>query len=204
MTKRKRERYPLGMNRILIVAALLLGLLPCAAQAGTYGPGRPFGEAELAALAQAEAYWGQQPTLCTSRTMEVVAPGALGVDEQGRDVGGRATQPEAPMPCGMWIEEDELGDGLCSLVRHEYGHWLSFGHEDPELAQMPPCLKGSAAADGGSYRPPNERVVARRQGWELFREWRAGCRREPIGSRTRHRCFAGVQRFGKRLRERWA
>jgi hypothetical protein len=53
----------------LIVFAALFAVIGCLlaadAEAGDFGPGRPFGEAELGALAQAEAYWGGQPNLCT-------------------------------------------------------------------------------------------------------------------------------------------
>lgn len=191
-------------NRALpmMLCAILFALCAASqAKAGEFGPGRPFGEAELAALTQAEAYWGRQPDLCTSRSMEIVAPGALGVDEQGNDVGARATRPAVRVPCGMWVEEDELGVGLCSLVRHEYGHWLGFGHEDPELAEMPGCLSGSTEASGGSYIPPDPKQVTRQQNWELFREWRAGCQREKAGSRARRRCFAAVGRYRVRLQK---
>lgn len=192
----------LGSGLISIGCALLIYV--AVAEAGEYGPGRPFGEPELAALAQAEAYWGQQPALCMSLSVEVVAPGALGVNEEGGDVGGRATQPISSTPCGMWIEEDELGRGLCSLIRHEYGHWLGFGHEDAELAQLPACIQGSDEASGGVYVPPNPKRVARQQAWDLFREWRAGCREEPNGSRSRQRCFAAAHRYAKRMRHRWS
>lgn len=196
-------------TRIVIVA--LFAVLVCLtwagkADAGYYGPGRPFGEAELVALAQAEAYWGQQPALCTSSSLEVVTPGALGVDEEtGADVAARATKPTGPTPCTMWVEEDVLGDptSLCSIERHEYGHWLGFGHEDAELAQMPGCERGSHAANGGVYVSPNPKRIARRQSWELFREWRAGCQEEPVGSKARRRCFGAVRRYGARLRSIW-
>lgn len=187
----------LVLGSTLVSIGCILLVYVAIAEAGEYGPGRPFEEPELAALAQAEAYWGQQPAFCTSRTLEVVAPGALGVDEQGRDVGGRATQPEVSTPCGMWIEEDELGRGLCSLVRHEYGHWLGFGHEDPELAQMPACEEPSA------YTPPDERVIARRQAWDEWRESQIICFGANPGAK-RQKCFRSLRRKADRIRRHFA
>jgi hypothetical protein len=191
----------------IIVYAALFAMLGCLyashAEAGYYGPGRPFGGAELAAVAQAEAYWGRQPALCTSRTFEVVADGALGEAEQGGPAAGRATQPTAPMACTMWLEEDATADptNLCTIVRHEYGHWLGFGHEDPELAQMPSCVPGSTEASGGVYAPPSRKAVARQQAWAYWREWRAECRE--AGGTYRPQCWRQLRRFTQRLRARY-
>lgn len=187
------------MNRhTLIVFAALVAVLGCLvwvgeAEAGQFGPGRPFGEAELAALANAEAYWGRQPVLCSSRTVEVVAPGALGVDEYGHDVIARATQPVGEaLACGMWVEEDALGPDLCSTIRHEYGHWLGFGHEDAELAQMPLCVLEVAVWEA-------EMRLYRRAEWGGWREFRALCQSRR-NQRGRRPCFRELRDEAQRIR----
>jgi hypothetical protein len=105
----------------------------------------------------------------------------------------------------MYLEEDEVVDptNLCSIVRHEYGHWLGFGHEDAELAAMPGCVAGSTEASGGVYMAPDPRVVARQQAWELWREWRRGCYEEET-PRARHVCFRGLRRYAERTRKHFA
>lgn len=161
----------------LLVLFALLGCLLWAGKAdaewgpGSYGPGRPFGEAELAAMANAEAYWGQQPALCTSRTMEVVAPGALNV---GGIASGRATQPTEPAPCTMWLDEAVVDDWplLCTVVRHEYGHWLGLSHSDKGLAQMEPCF---------------DRIEALR--WRHILTW-GRCEEMRQGTERGRRCWA--------------
>lgn len=137
---------------LVTLAAVLVLAVPAGAA--------PFGPAEEAAWAEAEAYWGVAPALCTTITKEVVPPGSLGVDVQGR-----ATQPTYPQPCGVWIVEG-LGEALCGTVAHEFGHLLGHGHEDPELANMRAC--------GLVVLPDVE--VERRQAWEFWRESRSECR----------------------------
>lgn len=165
----------------------------------SFGPSRPFGPEEEAAFHQAEVYWGAQPVLCTSLTKEVVATEALNGPDTPLPVAGRATQPEYSTRCGIWIEE-KLGAVLCSVMRHEYGHLLGYAHEDPEMAQLPSCDPESNEPSGGIYIPPDKNVTARRQAWELFREWQAECRDKKIGSKARRRCFSATRHYAARLR----
>lgn len=193
--------------RIAILAITGLAVVSgsaSATEAGDYGPGRPFGEAELAAIAQAEAFWGRQPELCTSRKAEVVAPGQLGTrEEDGGEVAGRATRPFAPRPCGMWIEEDDLSRGLCTIVRHEYGHWLGFGHEDPELAQMPACEE-TQPSPYGEAEPGYEiyPVDQKAEAWNRWQMHRRECTK--LRAVRRQECLEVSRRYAEKLRRRYS
>lgn len=172
------------------------------ANAGLFGPSHPFGPEEEAAWTQAEAYWGRQPTLCTSITKEVVAQGALDGPDAPGGAAGRATQPNAPMECGIWIEEG-LGPNLCGVIRHEYSHLLGYSHQDPELANMPRCDSESNDPSGGIYSPADIVVVERNQRWELWREWIRGCREKRLSKSRRATCFRNVRHLAVVTRRWW-
>lgn len=180
-----RTLLAVAMRRVLPLAAVLVVL-----GAGS-ADGRSFGPVEEAAYQEAVTYWGVTPTLCTSVTKEVVAPGSLGVDEEGRDVAARADQPDQiPMPCHVWVEEDALGPQLCTILRHEYGHLLGYGHEDPALNEMPAC-----EVTVPYIETPRER---RREAWKLWRWARTECQmaRGPY----RKRCWNALRREAQKLR----
>lgn len=160
--------------------------------ASLMGTGRAFGSTEMIALQQAEAYWSSQPTDCTTRTLEVVASGALGSAE-GHDLAAYATIPSAePTPCGMWVEEDALSGDLCSLLRHEYGHWLGFTHQDPELATMPACDPEAVL--------PLTQGESRKRIWSSWRRVRTSC--PHLTNRARKRCYLRASRLNLKTLER--
>lgn len=173
------------MKRAALLAAVLLALGAGSAEA------RPFGQVEEAAYQEAAAYWGAMPDLCTSVTKEVVAPGSLGVDEKGRDVAARADQPDQiPMPCHVWLEEDALGPQLCTTLRHEYGHLLGYGHEDPALSEMPACDITVPYVE--------TRSEERREAWKLWRWARTEC--QMAKGPYRKRCWVSLRREAQKLR----
>lgn len=175
-----------ALKRALLLGMVLALLGPSSAHA------RPFGPVEEVAYQEAAAYWQATPTLCTSITKEVVPPDSLGVDEMGNDVGARATRPENPQPCGVWLEEDAVG--LCTLMRHEYGHLLGYGHEDSELSAMPACA-------GETVRYIPTRKEDRREAWKLWRWARTEC----IAARGpyRSKCWRDLKREASHLRSRY-
>lgn len=172
---------------LLATSLLCLAIPACAAAA-------PFGPAEEIAFQEAAAYWGQAPTLCTSIAKEIVPSGSLGVDEEGRDVKGRATQPTGlPVACGVWVEEEALGPHLCTYMRHEYGHLLGYGHEDTELSQMPACeITVPYVAT---------RKEERREAWKNWRWARTEC----VAARGPYRakCWKWLRREAKKIRTRY-
>jgi len=175
----------------LVVYLALFAVLGCLyaahAEAGIYGVGRPFAAAEERAYSMADAYWQRQPNLCTSVHREVVAPGAL-----GENVLGRATMPEAtPIECNLFVVEGLTETELCSVMRHEYGHLLGFGHDDPELATMPPCEAGFE-------------VEQRRWAWQLWHEWQVICLRMKARTPHREHCLHRLRRRANRLRTHFA
>lgn len=173
------------------VVVLLCALAAVATLAAPLASARPFESTEEAAWQEAEAYWGAAPTLCTTITKEVVPAGSLGVDENGRDVAARATQPTIPVPCGVWVEDDELGtQELCSVLRHEAGHLRGYGHEDPALSDMPGC------------KYLGTRKEQREEAWRLWRWARTECRtaRGPY----RPRCWNWLKAEASKIRVRYA
>lgn len=170
--------------------ALLLGVVLVVLVAGS-AEARPFGPVEEAAWQEAVTFWGLTPPLCSSITRELVAPGVLGVDDEGRDVAGRATMPqEKAVACGVWIEEDVPAGTLCSTARHEYGHLLGFGHDDPELALVPRCASP-------------EWLAQRAEAWAVWREWRQECpTMQTVDYRAK--CYRSVKKVAARLRQTWA
>jgi hypothetical protein len=162
------------VKRAFLLAAVLLALGASGARAA------PFGPAEEQAYAEAEAFWGREPTLCTTIRKEVVPPGSI-------DAFGEATMPTGPMPCELLIAEGLSGEFLCSIVRHEYGHLLGLDH--PEMMSLPAC--GSTGVLGED--------VLRRQGWEEWRETRDECR----GARGSYRpkCWRQLKRDARKLRD---
>lgn len=155
----------------------------------------PFGPAEETAWLEAETYWLRAPTGCATIDRETVPPGSLDWIEAGQvGISGRATQTTRGAPfkedCVIRIVEGLDPLSLCFVVRHEYGHLLGYGHDDPELANLPPCVAPPPP-------PFDDSAIARRQAWQEWRETRSWCReaRGPF----RAKCWRQLRRERARL-----
>ncbi len=125
-----------------IILGVLVAVALIAAPAGQAAPFTP--ELELA-YAIADEYWGGPPPNCTSIDKQIVPHGSL--DEGELNVSGRATQPQQPEPCILYLDralaEPDLFGEACDTMIHEDGHLHGLGHSDDPKSVMYPIETAS-------------------------------------------------------------
>lgn len=178
------------------LATIALHVAPAAAEPAATAEGD---------LAIARAFWGREPTGCSSITFttNVIRP----------EANGEATQPtpgEPPIPCTIAVREVDAAAGLgapliCLTALHEYGHLLGEGHSTDPLSVMYPEVGSVYAAPICGYReetPEGQAEVARRQAWQEWRELRSLC--EVSRGPFRPRCWRLLHQQSTRLHLRFA
>jgi hypothetical protein len=180
--------------RILAIALMALAFPVSAAAA-------PFGPVEDQAYMEADAFWGASPTRCGTVTKEVVPYGSLDAASGEEATLGMASQPpvgSSQIDCEIWVVEGMIEPTLSFIMRHEYGHLLGYGHEDPEMSGLmtrPPKPWTISQAE-----EEEERYV-RTVTWRQWRELRRACYWNPASQK---RCLANSRRRAERLRSHFA
>jgi hypothetical protein len=111
------------------IAALAVAfalVAPCAASADH---GRPFADPDVEAYLEiAEAHWSQTAPTCAPPGGETIPVHVVLHDNPDPDVVATAEQPG----CRMWLDRDwwpaPPSRMACTIIAHEWGHLLGFGH----------------------------------------------------------------------------
>jgi Matrixin len=178
---------------VLVLGACLL--LPAGAQA------EPAATAE-GDLAIAKAFWGREPTDCSSVTFSTEV-------HQGAEAGGEATEPvpgDPPIACmiavrEVWSTPAESPVRVCVYAVHEWGHLLGEGHSsDPNsVMYFEPAASSVPACETWIETPEGQEWVAHRQGWREWQEERSQCR--VSHGPFRPRCWSKLRQMRLALRE---
>ena len=174
----------MALQRSALWAVALVAVamaLPAQARAGDGAP--LLDEALVNYFAAAHAHWGGPLPTCVLNGTTPIAVHALLYDDPDPEVAARAEQPG----CRIWLDRQLWSEmrplDACTLVVHEWGHLLGYGHvEDPrnlmaEFPTSPPeeCSamerrRRTARASAGRGRPCGRtqhrfgRLTARRHG----------------------------------------
>ena len=169
---------------------------PCAASADH---GRPFADPDVEAYLEiAEAHWGLTAPTCATPGGETIPVHVVLHDNPDPDVVATAEQPG----CRMWLDRDwwpaPPSRTACTIIAHEWGHLLGFGHSadrgDLMYAEPLSCAPGCSL-----YEP---RIAL---GTAVAQSSRPARRRRQRAARTRRRVPEHrTRRPGWRVRQRAA
>ena len=119
-----------------LVLACALGAGP-AATAASADHGTPYESPTLTRYLQiAEAHWGAPAPTCAGRNGETIQVHAILFNDLHPDVSAVAEQPG----CRVWLDRDfwpaAEDETDCTIIAHEWGHLLGFGHSPDRKSLM--------------------------------------------------------------------
>jgi hypothetical protein len=116
----------LDIKRLLALACVLASGVPAVARADH---GKPFMNGTLADYFEiAQAHWGGSLPQCTTGDGQAIPVHAVLYDHPDPEVTASADQPG----CRIWLDRDwwpaRPSRGDCTVIAHEWGHLLGYGH----------------------------------------------------------------------------
>ncbi len=109
----------------------------------------------------AEAQWGAPAPTCSGQGNEPVPVHAVLIDDPHPDVSAVAELPG----CRIWLDRDywpaRPDETDCTIIAHEWGHLLGFGHSDDEHSLMYEAPEHGAPGCGVFGRPVVSPVVVK-------------------------------------------